>query len=530
MNLAHWLQRNARIHPQRPAIAVGDAVWLDYAAFAEYAARTAGWLQAQGLMAGDRVALFMPNRREYLPLLWGAWWLGAVVVPINAKLHPRETAWIAAHSGSRILFTDAEHQAEVVAAWLQAGQAGQAGHAAAVITDFAFLDDATMAQPAIAERGDDDPAWLFYTSGTTGRPKGVTLAARQLRACTLAYLASVQAVEPGDVMLHPAPMSHGGGLYHLPYVLQGALNVVPASAGFDAPECLALAAFWRNASFFAAPTMVRRLVDEVQKSGKRPPGLATICYGGGPMYLADIEQALQVIGPHFAQIYGQGECPMTISVLGRALINDPAQLRRRERLGSVGVAQPMVEIRVCDEQGQPLPAGESGEVCVRSEAVMLGYWNDAQATAAALRDGWLWTGDIGRLDDDGFLTLLDRSKDLVVSGGSNIYPREVEEALLMHEQVAEVSVIGRPDAEWGEVVVAFVVRRDAAQAADTPDAAALDSHCLAHIARFKRPKHYRFVAELPKNHYGKVLKTALRERDATAVVAAVAVAVATKRG
>ena len=513
MNLAHWLQRTARIHPQRPAIAVGDAVWLDYAAFAERAARTACWLQAQGLGAGDRVALFMPNRREYLPLLWGAWWLGAVVVPINAKLHPRETAWIAAHSGCGIIFADAEHQAEVAAA-LQ-----EAGHAAAVITDFAFLDDATITQPAIAERGEDDPAWLFYTSGTTGRPKGVALAARQLRACTLAYLASVQAVEPGDVMLHPAPLSHGGGLYHLPYVLQGGLNVVPASAGFDAAECLALAAFWRNASFFAAPTIVRRLVDVVQMSGARPQGLATICYGGGPMYLADIEQALQVIGPHFAQIYGQGECPMTISVLSRALINDPSPSRWRERLGSVGVAQSMVEIQVCDAQGQALAAGESGEVCVRGEAVMLGYWNDAQASAAALRDGWLWTGDIGRIDGDGFLTLLDRSKDLVVSGGSNIYPREVEEALLMHEQVAEVSVIGRPDAEWGEVVVAFVVRRDAQE---QPDAAALDAHCLTRMARFKRPKQYRFVAELPKNHYGKVLKTALREIDATAVAAAAA--------
>jgi long-chain acyl-CoA synthetase len=352
-----------------------------------------------------------------------------------------------------------------------------------------------------------DPAWLFYTSGTTGQPKGVTLAARQLRWMVLGYLAGVQQVAPDDVMLHPAPLSHGGGLFHLTYVLQGGLNVVPASEGFDALECLQLAAHWRNASFFVAPTMVRRLVDLAKRQDRRPQGLATIVYGGGPMYLADIEEALQVIGPHFAQIYGQGECPMSITVLPSHLINDSTHPRYRERLASVGHAQSMVEVSVRDANGTQLPPGESGEICVRGDVVMSGYWNDPEATAAAIRDGWLATGDVGRLDDAGFLTLLDRSKDLVISGGTNIYPREVEEALLLHEQVSEVAVIGRPDVEWGEVVVSFVVARGPV------DSAELDAHCLAHIARFKRPKHYRFVVELPKNHYGKVLKTALRELD-----------------
>ncbi len=502
MNIAYWLQRSARIHPQRPAIAAGEVVWADYAGFAARAARTAGWLQQQGLAAGDRVALFLPNRPEYLPLMWGAWWLGAVVVPVNAKLHARETAWIAGHSASHIVFTDVAHHGAVTAA-LQA-----AGQAAKTVSEFGFLDDPSIPLADIAPRAEDDPAWLFYTSGTTGRPKGVTLAARQLRWCSIAYLASVQAVAAGDVMLHPAPMSHGGGLYHLPYVLQGGLNVVPASGAFDPAECLALAAHWRNASFFAAPTMVRRLIDAARASGRQPEGLATISYGGGPMYLADIEEALEVVGPFFAQIYGQGECPMTITVLPRELINDRSQPRWRERLASVGFAQAMVEVTVRGEDGAELAAGSSGEVCVRGDVVMQGYWNDPQASAAALRDGWLWTGDIGRFDEDGFLTLLDRSKDLVVSGGSNIYPREVEEALLMHPEVAEVSVIGRPDAEWGEVVVAYVVRRGEV------DAQQLDAFCLQHIARFKRPKHYRFVAELPKNNYGKVLKTALRDLDA----------------
>jgi acyl-CoA synthetase (AMP-forming)/AMP-acid ligase II len=502
MNLAHWLDRSARLHPERAAIAFGPDVWCSYSEFAQRAARAAGWLHAQGLAPGDRVALFMFNRPDYLELLWGVWWAGGVVVPLNAKLHPREAAWIAQHSGSRLVFCDEERVDETGVALAEMGVQ------APVHCHTGFMLDAATPRPDVVERLETDPAWLFYTSGTTGRPKGVTLGPRQLRWMTMAYLSNVQAVAPGDVMLHPAPLSHGGGMYHLPYVLQGGLNVVPASGAFDAAECLDLAAHWQRASFFAAPTMVRRLVDVAKARSSRPSGLATIVYGGGPMYLADIEEALQVIGPHFAQIYGQGESPMTITMLPKATIDDQAHPRWRERLASVGVAQNMVEVSVRSPDGRSLPLGERGEVCVRGDVVMSGYWNDPEATAKALQGGWLATGDVGRLDEDGFLTLLDRSKDLVVSGGTNIYPREVEEALLTHPSVAEVAVIGRPDAEWGEVVVAYVVSPGGV------DGKALDAHCLEHIARFKRPKAYRFVAELPKNNYGKVLKTALREMDA----------------
>ena len=504
VNLAAWLQRSAALHPDRTAIAHGTAVWCTYGELAVRARRVAAWLHAQGLAAGDRVALWMTNRPEYLALLWGTWWAGGVAVPVNAKLHSREVAWIAEHSEARLVCCDAADTATLARA-LQ----GQA-HRAAAISDFGFLFGGPDPRLPIAPREEHDGAWLFYTSGTTGRPKGVTLAPRQLREMTLAYLATVQPVAPGDVCLHPAPMSHGGGLYHLPYVLNGGINVVPASGGFDADECLALAAHWRNASFFAAPTIVRRLVDAARRSGQRPEGLATIVYGGAPMYLADIEDALAVVGPHFAQIYGQGECPMTITVLPRHVVADAAQLRYGERLASVGFAQPMVQVSIRDAQGRELPVDESGEVCVRGDVVLQGYWRDEAASRAAIRDGWLYPGDVGRLDADGFLTLLDRSKDLIISGGSNIYPREDEEALLTHPAVAEAAVIGRPDAEWGEVDVAYVVSSGAV------DAGALDAHCRQHIARFKRPRHYRFVAELPKNNYGKVLKTALREHDRTA--------------
>jgi long-chain acyl-CoA synthetase len=502
MNIALWLARSAERYPEQAAIAHGVDSWCDYAEFARRAARTASWLHAQGVQPGDRVILFLHNTPEYLPLMWGIWWAGAVAVPVNAKLHEREAAWIAQHSEARIAFCDSERQHPLTKALRDLGAA------TAVQVDTAFMLQPQSPQVPVQTREDDAPAWLFYTSGTTGRPKGVVLCARQLRGCALAYLASVQAVARGDTMLHPAPLSHGGGMYHLPYVLNAGLNVVPRADGFDPHEALSLAAHWQRASFFAAPTMVRRLVDAARTLPERPQGLATIVYGGGPMYLADIEEALQVIGPHFAQIYGQGECPMTISVLPKSDVLATDHPRYRERLASVGHAQSMVEVKIGDDSGASLPVGEVGEICVRSELVMAGYWRDPEATAKAIRDGWLQTGDVGRLDADGYLTLLDRSKDMIISGGTNIYPREVEEALLTHPLVAEVSVIGRSDPEWGESVVAFVVCRQPLSVAE------LDAHCLDQVARFKRPKHYHFVEALPKNNYGKVLKTELRAIDA----------------
>jgi len=287
----------------------------------------------------------------------------------------------------------------------------------------------------------------------------------------------------------------------------GARHVVPESGGFDADEVLALGKQLQNVAMFAAPTMVRRLVDAAKKHGENGDGLRTIVYGGGPMYLADIRDAIATMGQRFVQIYGQGESPMTITALSREWHSRTDDPRYLERLASVGPAQSVISVRITDADGNPLPAGETGEVEAKGAAVMLGYWNNPKATADTLKNGWLRTGDVGRLDADGFLTLSDRSKDVIISGGTNIYPREVEEALLTHADVREVSAIGVPHPEWGEIVVACVVLEDGATANDQ----VLDAHCLASIARFKRPKRYVYLPSLPKNNYGKVLKTSLRE-------------------
>jgi long-chain acyl-CoA synthetase len=371
----------------------------------------------------------------------------------------------------------------------------------------------TQGDPAaLTPRAPEDVAWLFYTSGTTGRPKGAMLTHRNLLAMTLSYFADVDRIGPADAILHAAPMSHGSGCYILPHAARGACQVIPASGGFDPAEIVALLRHWRGVTMFAAPTMVKRLAEHPAAAASDHPGLKTIVYGGGPMYRADLDRASAVLGDRLAQIYGQGESPMCITALDKAAHAERGHPRHDARLASVGRAQAVVEVIVADDADRPLPPGAPGEVLVRGDSVMAGYWRDPEASARTLRGGWLHTGDIGVLDEDGFLTLRDRSKDLIIAGGANIYPREVEEVLLRHPAVAEAAVVGAPDAAWGERVVAFVVARPGVPC----DPAALDAFCLAQIARFKRPRAYHLVEALPKNSYGKVLKTELRARLAAA--------------
>ncbi len=508
MSLAHLLARQASLQPHRPAVFHGTRCWSTYGEWADRSAALAQRLLANGLSPGDRVLLFMHNHPRYLELLWAAWWAGLVVVPVNAKLHPAEVEWIIADAQLEWGFISADIAPRPLRG-LRC-QVDVLSSEADALLQVPHTPSSGTTRPTAADRQPDDVAWLFYTSGTTGRPKGVMLTHRNLMTMGLGYAVDVDSVGAEDQMVYAAPMSHGCGLYAIPHLMAGARHVVPASGGVDPAELFALGLALGPLSTFAAPTIVKRLVDHAVASGLTPADAArsfkTIVYGGAPMYVADMQRALSVMGPRFVQIYGQGETPMVATALSRAVLADVSHPDHFHRLGSVGVAQTPVQVRVADDTGHDLPLGQVGEVLVRGDTVMAGYWRNPQATAAALQNGWLRTGDVGCLDAHGFLTLKDRSKDLIISGGSNIYPREVEEVLLTAPGVAEVAVVGAPDAEWGEVVVAFVVLQDGAAV----DAAALDAHCLAHIARFKRPKQYRWVAALPKNNYGKVLKTELR--------------------
>jgi long-chain acyl-CoA synthetase len=498
MNIASWLSRAGLSHPGIPAVGFGLRVTQSYGALAERAARLANALRGLGLEPGDRVAIVAKNCVEYLETIYGIWHGGFAAVPANAKLHGRELGYILEHSGARVCFATPGLDEEV------APHAPQTLERLIVIGSEKYRALFASDAMPVAPRDGNDLAWLFYTSGTTGRPKGAMLTHRVLAQASFAYLTEVDATDPGDSILHAAPMSHGSGLYMMAHVGRLGINVVPESGGFEPDEIFRQLAAWKRMSMFAAPTMVKRLVDFAGAAD--PANLRTIVWGGAPMYVEDALKALDRFGPRLAQIYGQGESPMTITTLSRQDIADREHPRWLDRLASAGRPYACLDAMVADARDNALPVGESGEILCRGDVVMPGYWQNPEATKHTLRGGWLHTGDVGAFDHEGYLTLKDRSKDVIISGGSNIYPREVEEVLLKHARVREASVIGRPHPEWGEVVVAYVV-------GDAP-AGELDQLCLSEIARFKRPKDYVFVDALPKNNYGKILKTELRERDA----------------
>jgi long-chain acyl-CoA synthetase len=507
MNPANWLARTAALTPKAPALLSGLDIVADYATFARRAAAIASTLSRQhGVGPGDRVAILMHNCTQYLEVMYGIWWLGATAVPINAKLHAREAAWIVNDAGARVVFTcNKTHGAfartapDCVATVVPAGS-----------DDYnAMYTHSPVAGPLDdpARMSGDDMMWLFYTSGTTGRPKGVMMTCANIQAMILGYVSAIGAHSAADATLYAAPMSHGAGIYNFMHVMAGGRHICPKSGGFDEAEIQALAPQIGRISMFAAPTMVRRMLDHAKTTGGSGEGIDTIIYAGGPMYLADILEAVDVMGPRFAQIYGQGECPMAITALTRAQVADRRHANWRSRLASVGTAQAASLVQVVGADMAPLLAGDIGEIVVSGAAVMKGYWQNETATADTIVDGWLKTGDMGALDPEGFLTLHDRAKDMIISGGSNIYPREVEEVLLSHPDVSEVAVVGRKDKEWGETVVAFVVAVPGCEL----ESAALDQLCRDHIARFKRPRDYVFLQALPKNNYGKVVKRDLRE-------------------
>jgi acyl-CoA synthetase (AMP-forming)/AMP-acid ligase II len=505
MSIAALLVKSATAFGQRPAVAVGRETRLSYARLALRAARFAdGLARRHGLVPGDRVALAMKNSAEFMEVLFGALLGGFAVVPINARLHRREFAYILGDSAARLCIATPD-LVETVAP-LAAGIDTLETIIATDTADYRAMFDGDPASPVA--RSPAELAWLVYTSGTTGQPKGAMLTHRTLLTMCLSHLADVETISARDAIIHAAPMTHGGGMYIFPHIAKGAVNVIPESGGFDAAELLALYPHYPGISGYYAPTMITRMINHPSIGDADTRNLKTMVYGGGPMYFADLVRALEIFGPKLAQIYGQSEAPMTITSLSKAMHGERDHPRYHQRLASTGIARTDVMVRICDADDRDVAPGEIGEVLVRGDVLMGGYWRRPEATGEVFRGGWLHTGDLGAFDADGFLTLKDRSRDVIISGGSNIYPREVEEVLLRHDAVLEASVIGRAHREWGEETVAFVVPR----AGRTLSLEELDRLCLDNIARFKRPRHYRVVEALPKNNYGKVLKTALRER------------------
>ncbi len=507
VNVAVHLQRSAARWPDTLALRHGERC-LTYGQLAERVSRLAGGMGVAGLEPGDRVGLIQRNGVPLLESLLACFHAGLIAVPLNVRSTSAEVAQIAETARPAAWIFDCDYKLHV-----EACEPGALRISTAGITGQHTVDSLVSVGEAMAphDATPETPAWLFFTSGTTGQMKGATLTHRSLQNMISAYLADVRGGEAGSVVLHAAPLTHGSGLYSLPPLTRGATQVIAETSSYDPGHVLDLVEDLKVTDIaFLAPVMLNRLVRAQQEQPRDLTSLENVVYGGAPMYVDDLRQALETLGPVLTQIYGQAEAPVTIACLDRqahsaALESDPG------RLASVGSAYTSVEVAVDTGDGMPSPTG-TGEVIVRGDVVMAGYWESPEATSAALRGGWLWTGDIARLDSHGDLYLLDRTKDVVITGGSNVYPREVEEVLLEHAGVAEVAVVGAPDVEWGERVVAVVtIRQGFGQ--DRPTLAdELEALCRERLSAYKVPRRFDWDDDLPKSPYGKILKREVRAR------------------
>jgi len=496
MNIVSLLHQTAQAFGDRPAVSVGSATHLSYVQISNRAARLAGSLRNRlALRAGDRVLLVMRNTPYYFEVLFAIWHAGLVAVPVNAQLHPREVKYILENSAASACFVTPDCTHAV----------GELGDRCQIVCVGDQVYERLLSEPvSAAATARDDTAWIFYTSGTTGKPKGAMLTHDNLRLMCWSYLCDADGFFPGDAFFLLGPLSHACGLMSLTHISKASNHVLPESGGFDPVEVGSLVDSYQNSTLFAAPTMLRRMLDSSGFSCDITR-IRTIVGGGAPFHANDILRILDTFGPRFCNGYGQGECPCTISMMPKHFYQLGLDERR---MTSVGLPRTGVEIRLAAADGREAAADEPGEVLVRSEIVMKGYLGNAAATAEALREGWLHTGDIGVRDRDGFLSLIDRNKDVIISGGSNIYPREVEDVLLSDSAVADVAVVGEPDHEWGESVAAFVVPHPGSPLT----AEHLERLCLDNLARFKRPRRYIFLSALPRNSTGKVQKAELRAR------------------
>ena len=510
MHIGHFLTRAARRYPDRPAWLEGDLT-IPFREAEARVNRLARALLSLGGQPGDRVAMLIPNCSQGIEALLAPMKAGMAVVPMNIRLHPSEHEYMLNDSGAFALIYGEEfreHLAQVRESLPSVKHficVGRGSHG-----DLAYdqILDGQPETPPDATIEPDDLAWLFYTSGTTGHPKGAMLTHRNLITMAEQFLLNINPARRDDVLLHAAPITHGSGCSIFHHITVGAASAFPATRSFDPPKIFEAIQRYRATTLFLVPTMINVLLASPDRTRYDLSSLHTIFYGGAPMYVEQLQSAVSAFGPIFVQLFGQGEAPMACTSLPKEehlAGDDPVKLKR---LASAGRETTAVRVRVVNDEDREVPAGQMGEIVVRGDLVMKGYWRKPEATADTLRGGWLHTGDIGYLDSDGYLYITDRKKDMIISGGSNIYPREIEEVICRHPAVFEVAVIGIPDDKWGETVKALVVPREGMRATE----AEIIEHCKRHMASYKKPQSVEFLPALPKNAYGKVLKRELRDR------------------
>jgi acyl-CoA synthetase (AMP-forming)/AMP-acid ligase II len=512
MNLGQLLTQTARLFPDRPAlIQEGGRTWTWSEMEQRVAAMTAA-LRKLGLRKGDRILVQSRNNLQLFESCWIAFRLGCVWVPTNFRLTPPEVAYLGASSGAAAMIVEdafAGHTDAVRAAAPALRHVIAIGKARPGEHSYEDLVREHRGQSGGHETVDyDDPLWFFYTSGTTGRPKAGVLTHGQMAFVVANHLADlIPGTTERDCSIAVAPLSHGAGIHALLNVARGAPTVLLASEKLDAE------AFWQAvekhkvSNLFTVPTIVKMLVEHEAVDRYDHSSLRYVIYAGAPMYRADQKLALQKLGKVLVQYFGLGEVTGNITVLPphmhSADDDDP-----NANIGSCGRPRTGMEVAILDSELKPLPPGEVGEICVRGPAVFCGYHANPDATAKALRGGWFHTGDLGKLDDRGLLYITGRESDMYISGGSNVYPREVEEVLLTHPGVAEVAVLGVPDRKWGEVGVAVVVKREGVPL----DRDALLAHLEGRCARYRWPHHVFFWDSLPKSGYGKIVKKDIRQQ------------------